>query len=145
MKVITLSKAFPVYHQRASEPTGFRQAFLEGRKIHTIRANKKGYLKDGDVVSIRQWSGKPYASKQEVIKDGVKIGVEPVTMSVFCGIRNANINGATVAMEDLAFSDGLPMSDFVDWFFYDDINDIFTGSIIHFTDFRYAEVERREG
>lgn len=90
--VITLSQVFPTWHKRAGEPTKFRAAFLSGQtcskckkrnpamctgecfsglKIHTIRANYPLWLKritevqqGKAVLSVRQWSGKPYRSPQ---------------------------------------------------------------------------------
>ena len=85
--VITLSKRFPTGHNRAGEPTHFWEKFIKGRdnysciyrdfwettipKIHTIRANyplwKKriAEVERGEAcLSIRQWTGKPYRSKQ---------------------------------------------------------------------------------
>ncbi len=126
MKVLTLAKKFPVYHPRAGEPTGFREAFLNGTKIHTIRINAKGYWKDGDIVSVRQWSGRPYASKQEVIKDGVRIGVVPVAFFNFS------------VHADMPRNDGLSPDDFDSWFFSKSSDSAYGGSILHFTDFRYS-------
>lgn len=139
MKVITLAKTFPVYHPRAGEPTGFADAFLSGRKIHTIRANEKGYYKTGDIVSVRQWSGKPYASKQETLEDCVSIGVVPVQLifhrggglSIFVGKK---LQSASI----VAHNDGLSISDFCAWFnprMKPDL--VLDYSMIHFTDFRY--------
>ena len=99
--VITLSKRFPTGHNRAGEPTHFWEKFIKGRdnysciyrdfwettipKIHTIRANyplwKKriAEVERGEAcLSIRQWTGKPYRSKQVEIarltkEDGVGI------------------------------------------------------------------------
>ena len=77
--VITLSQVFPVTHIRKGEPTGFKDKFLaaigkaEGDwlKLHTIRANYALWLERFDEIEagkaclcIRQWTGKPYCSKQ---------------------------------------------------------------------------------
>lgn len=37
--VITLSQYFLATHKRAGDPTDFKEKFLSGEKIHTIRAN----------------------------------------------------------------------------------------------------------
>ena len=37
--VITLSRNFLAYHKRAGEETHFKEKFLSGEKLHTIRAN----------------------------------------------------------------------------------------------------------
>jgi hypothetical protein len=132
-----LSKVFPAYHPRAGEPTGFREKFLSGEKIHTIRANEKSHFKDGDVISVREWSGKPYRSKQVVIRDGVKIGVEPVALDHDDNIADF-MEPVAAPFKTIAKNDGLREVDFVDWFFPPSSKHDFTGDIIHFTDFRYA-------
>lgn len=144
MKVITLSKKFPAYHPRAGEPTGFEDAFLSGRKIHTIRANEKGYYKPGDIVSVRQWSGKPYASKQETLENGIGISVLPIIIRFDDGILSIRVRpylGASfsfVEASTVAANDGLSFDDFVAWFNPKMLpNLVLNYSIIHFTDFRY--------
>lgn len=37
--VLTLSKSFPRTHARAGEPTEFREKFISGAKIHTMRSS----------------------------------------------------------------------------------------------------------
>ena len=49
-------------HPRAGKKTKFDQLFLSGIKKHTIRAGHR--WKAGDMFSPRQWSGKPYRSRQ---------------------------------------------------------------------------------
>lgn len=138
MKVITLSKTFPAYHPRAGEQTGFAKSFIIGRKIHTIRANVHGYYQDGDIVSVRQWSGKPYASKQVILEDGVKIGVVPVQLSYMRGCMAARAGKIPCSPVVVARNDGLSLSDFYDWFNPRMIPDLeLNYSFIHFTDFRY--------
>ena len=140
MKVLMLSKTFPAWHPRRGEPTGFAEKFLSGVKIHTLRENAKGYYKDGDVVSVRQWSGTPYNSPQEVIKDGVRIGV--VNVSVVRQVDSDLINvwlGRSIKMfqaETLAINDGLSVDDLAGWVFAGG-KDKWNGFVIHFTDFRY--------
>lgn len=85
--VLTLSKFFPSTHIRKGEPTSFRDAFNAGQvfnrgsaclyrhpKKHTIRSNYPLWLKritevqaGKAVLSVRQWTGKPYRSPQEEI------------------------------------------------------------------------------
>lgn len=81
--VITVSEKFPTKHKRKGEPTFFRENILAVKKIHTIRNNYEFWKKRIDevqngnaVLSIRVWTGKPYASPQEEItyltdEDGV--------------------------------------------------------------------------
>lgn len=37
--VLILSKTFPLVHSKVRKPTGYKEAYLDGRKIHTIRSN----------------------------------------------------------------------------------------------------------
>ncbi|WP_233247057.1 hypothetical protein [Prevotella sp. oral taxon 376] len=83
--VITLSRYFPANHSKAGMPTDFKEKFLKGEKIHTIRLNYPLWEKRIEevqggkaVLSIRQWAGKPGHSKQIEIarltaKDGAGI------------------------------------------------------------------------
>lgn len=140
MKVITLSKVFLKGHPREGEPTNFRGKFLSGEKIHTIRMNRNGYYKDGDVVSVRQWSGKPYRSKQDVIANRFKIGIESIRFISELErpvVVNRDIE-YRINYELLSHNDGLSVDDFVNWFYLKSASG-FDASIIHFTNFRYAK------
>ena len=137
MKVVILSRYFPAYHPRKGEPTNFVKSYKAGGKIHTIRSNAKGYYKDGEMVSLRYWSGKPYCSKQVEIGQ-TRIGIESVSIkSGVCPVLFTN--GYQRPLPQLAENDGLSFGNFLDWFFppnkpYCD----FLGDILHFTDFRYG-------
>lgn len=162
--VITLSQVFPTGHKRSGEPTKFRAAFQSGQtcskckkrnpamctgecfsdlKIHTIRANYPLWLKritevqqGKAVLSVRQWTGKPYRSPQEEIamltsENG--IGVQELKMIDL--FRPTTINGNRVELPDLAANDGLSFNDWHDWFKSYDLKQPM--AIIHFTKFRY--------
>jgi hypothetical protein len=137
MKVLMLSKVFPQSHPRAGDPTGFLEAAMSGLKIHTIRENQKGYYRDGDVVEVRQWSGKPYRSKQERTGLVFKIGVEPIRLGQVRGIAD-DASGGCWSFRKIARNDGLSTEAFVDWFFPNGQKEPWIGSVIHFTNFRYA-------
>ena len=64
MRYMMVSKRFPAKHPRAGELTGFRERILTGRKLHTLRHSTRWLRLDGERVSLRQWAGRPYASKQ---------------------------------------------------------------------------------
>ena len=135
--VITLSQVFPVTHIRKGEPTGFKDKFLaaigkaEGKwlKVHTIRANYDLWKKRFDEIEagraclcIRQWTGKPYCSKQVELavltkEDGTKF---------FTDVKG---------LENIAYNDGLSFEDWKEWFKKYDISKKL--AIIHFTKFRY--------
>lgn len=143
--VLMLAKVFPKGHPKAGQPTGFKEKFLKGEKIHTIRHNAGlwskrikevalGYAK----LSIRQWSGLPYRSKQEILKELTykdDVGCEGINLVMF------NTDKYTDLMPITAKNDGLSLQDWKDWFKYDlsASTDRKLLIIIHFTNFRYIE------
>lgn len=142
MKVLMVSKAFMKNHRRAGQPTAFPVQVAIGRKIHTLRENEKGYFKDGDMVSVRHWTGAPYRSKQKEIVQ-VRIGIEPVVLSYSSRFYFvAAIGQKLIQPRFIAANDGLELGDFLSWFFPDGKFGEFRGDIIHFTDFRYAKGAR---
>lgn len=147
--VIMLSAFFPVTHPRKGEPTGFKDKLASGEKIHTIRANYAYWKKKIDEVnlgiaylSIRQWSGQPYKSKQveiATITGKHNISIQKVKVDIMSlngkhipiiGIENAKTfsNGTVIA------NDGLSEVDFCHWFKGKSLRN---GGIIHFTEFTY--------
>nr|DAW03017.1 MAG TPA: hypothetical protein [Caudoviricetes sp.] len=144
--VLALSKSFPRTHARAGEPTEFREKFLKKEKIHTIRANYELWSKrikevraGRAVLSVRQWTGKPYASRQEEIAR--------LTAENSVGIQKLCFPNRLTALVDyperklsvdfklLAKNDGLSLADWCDWFRHYDLSKPL--AIIHFTNFRY--------
>lgn len=151
--IITLSRVFPVTHPRKGEPTGFEDA-LRKTKMHTIRANFEFWEKRFKEIDagraclvIRQWTGKPYASKQRELcvltkEDG--IGLQKLTI-------HKQMNPVYVAMDtyiyvdgrlqnsmfevQLSNNDGLSLRDWEMWFKDYDLSKPL--AIIHFTKFRY--------
>lgn len=163
--VITLSRVFPVTHFRAGIETNFRdllemalngtprkeiehghgvRTILFGGKLHTIRANfplwekRIAQIQNGEaVLSVRQWTGKPYRSKQVEIarltgEDGV--GVQELRLTDLS--RPTTINGTQVELPALAKNDGLNYNDWYHWFRGYDLSKPL--AIIHFTGFRYG-------
>ena len=141
--VLTLSKSFPRTHARAGEPTEFREKFLKKEKIHTIRANYELWSKrikevqaGRAVLSVRQWTGKPYASPQEEIaKLTAADGIGIQRLDIFDLMRPEKVDGRLVDLMDLAHNDGLSFSDWHHWFRGYDLSKPM--AIIHFTKFRY--------
>lgn len=137
--VITLSKTFQQGHPRAGQPTNFRESFLSGTKIHTIRCNYDLWAKRLDeviagraVLSVRQWSAKPYGSKQE----------QPISiLTKEDGIGYQIIYQSKLHSDDFiltqngAAHDGLSYVDFFNWFDPKPTEKPYI--IIHFTSFRY--------
>lgn len=141
--VLMLSKVFPATHPLKGEPTGFREAFRKN-KLHTIRANyplwKKriAEVQRGEaVLSVRQWSGRPYMSKQETIAtltadDGV--GIQKLTF--FSGrIIYPTVGKYQPSVKEIAHNDGLDSTYWLYWFRNYDLTKPL--AIIHFTSFRY--------
>ena len=162
--VITLSKNYQVGHPKAEQPTFFKYKFLnmvfdypcsvieandgpdiviEDRKGHTIRKNFELWKKRIDeviegkaVLSVREWTGKPYNSPQVEIalltaKDGVGIQkLEATPLGWFIDSYDSDVTN-----EILAKNDGLSLEDFKAWFKNYKITEPM--AIIHFTNFRY--------
>lgn len=158
--VITLSRHFLANHKRAGEETHFKEKFLLGQdltdydtpsmaKIHTIRANYPLWEKrikevqDGHaVLSIRQWTGKPYRSKQVEIATltaGSGVGIQKLCFDKdkdgVPSLKYFNINGKYIDREMLANNDGLSKEDWQEWFRGYDLSKPL--AVIHFTKFRY--------
>lgn len=163
--VITLSQVFPATHPRKGDKTEFKEKVLVAvsdsiqssirPKIHTIRANYEFWRKRFDdlyagtaCLSIRQWTGKPYCSKQVEIarltrKDG--IGIQRLDFQSFLRVEQGDlvyvpaINNKPIDYPkdciSLAHNDGLDYTDWLEWFSnYDKSKPM---AIIHFTSFRY--------
>lgn len=156
--VITLSQVFPTTHPKAGIPTGFKhslQATLNGwgdlrfAKLHTIRANYPLWAKRFEQIergeaclSIRQWSGKPYASKQVEIgrltkEDGIGLQKLSFDSKAVCPLCHPTIDGSARMWqpETIAANDGLYFVDWQCWFDKYDLSKPL--AIIHFTGFRY--------
>lgn len=141
--VITLSQHFLATHKRAGEPTDFKEKFLNGEKIHTIRANYllwekriKEVQEGRAVLSIRQWTGKPYRSKQieiATLTAGSGVGIQLMELTndfAECIIGDHHHSYVTVAKND-----GLHPADWLEWFSSYEFSKPMV--IIHFTKFRY--------
>ena len=153
--VITLSRHFLANHKRAGEETHFKEKFLLGQgltdydtpaivKIHTIRANYPLWKKrikevqDGQaVLSIRQWTGKPYCSKQvEIAKLTTSNGVGVQKLEfIDNNIFFPKVGYVRIFDSLLSFRDGLTLDDWREWFKDYDLSKPM--AIIHFTKFRY--------
>ena len=132
--VLTLSKNFPASHPNAGQATNFGIEFIDREefyssnggihKTHTIRANYPFWEKrfedierGNGCLSVRQWSGKPYCSKQ--------IELERLTKEDGIGLQQIRVDSdMTIAKIDkkqfncymVAHNDGLSYQDWLDWF-----------------------------
>lgn len=140
--VLIISKHFPVNHPKAGKETDFENKIKKQIKKHTIRANYDFWKKRVDEInagkaylSVRQWKGQPYRSKQIEICRYYKLGIEKLSMEMHSDYTVWQINDSKTAYHlwDVATNDGLSYEDFQNWFG----TDYYTGAIIHFTDFRY--------
>lgn len=122
-------------------------------KQHTIRGNYDYWHKifdeieaDRAYLSVRQWEGKPYASKQVEIMRLTK--EDGIGMQLLCFAGNQTkkdrelhrpiVKGTTeIDYRTLAANDGLSLQDWEDWFTYGDYDLSEPMVIIHFTSFRY--------
>lgn len=158
--VLTLSRNFPATHSKAGQPTFFKDKMHAAithndeywNKLHTIRANyplwreRFNQIARGEAcLSVRQWTGKPYCSKQVEIarltaEDG--IGVERL---VFIkghewgewAVHNDEDWCTHVKPERLAMNDGLSTEDWEEWFANPAYDKSQPFAIIQFTKFRY--------
>jgi hypothetical protein len=145
-KVITLSRQFPSYHPKAGQPTYFVSSAwrsiglfmvaddaiqtllseyrdwglpdINTKKRHTVRLGRR--WKDGDMASLRVWSGRPYNSPQIKIADDVKVRVVDIVLDFKSGLICRNEGGVIhiISAPSLAANDGLSLQDFLDWFKY---------------------------
>ena len=153
--VITLSKVFPKTHAKAGKETSFDLKFafglanIIGGKFHTIRANYELWRKRFEEIksgcaklSVRQWSGKPYRSKQLLLSDldiNDGIGLQCLTFPNFA-LDAVEIDGhpfeiSEETLVNIAGNDGLDLDDWREWFKNYDLTKPM--AIIHFTKFRY--------
>ena len=106
-------------------------------KKHTIRRSAR--MKVGTKLSMRQWTGLPYRSKQREFARGECTGIQKIH------IWQDSFGGRYVVIDDrdeiltdnqvsrLAVNDGFETVDqFFSWFGFD-----FTGYIIHWSDLKY--------
>lgn len=59
----------------------FIEAIVKGIKVHTIRAQRARPIFHGDILDLRHWWDRPYASKQVKIKEVVCTAILPVYVS----------------------------------------------------------------
>lgn len=139
-----ISKQFLANHPIAGDPTHFKEKILSGQKIHTIRHNYDRWKQKAEqinagthVLELKEWSGKPYRSKQNHIAYLTKIHVQ--RLDFFPERSQTIVDGRPFRhrFQTLANNDGLSVADLVNWFPYKKPTDLRNLAIIHFTDFKY--------
>lgn len=110
----------------------FAELVKAGTKVQTIRPVRKRRIPEGDILSLRRWSGAPYRSKQIVLREARLLAVLPVRMALswieFNTMRLKLSEEHTFAMAD-GFSG---IQEMLSWF---DVNHglPFTGELIVWT------------
>jgi hypothetical protein len=156
-RVITLSRQFLKGHPREGRPTYFvERAFSSlgisdnsyggvpvndavwrtcNPKHHTIRFGRR--WKDGDMASLRVWSGKPYASPQIAIAPDVRLRVVDIWVDydndriyIHKGDTLGYLVNGCDKLAILAANDGLSPQDFLDWFQVGKKNGVHTAQIL---------------
>jgi hypothetical protein len=149
--VLTISNTFPKNHKKSGLPTNFIQKINSLSKLHTIRGNfllwQKRFekIEKGEAcLSIRNWTGKPYNSKQvEVFNLKNTDGISLEKLEFYedkNGVANLKYplinNKFEPNIDIIAENDGLSLSDFKEWFKGYDLSQPM--AIIHFTHFKYS-------
>jgi len=145
--VITMMVKFPTQAPYAAKTTGFKKKILSGEKKHTIRQNYEFWKKRIDevnagkaILSVRQWSGKPYNSKQTEIKQFKQGEVSYQRITATGGASDIGINTgdgfymlSNKRILTVAKNDGVPIDLFRKFF----AGGVLDGIIIHFTNLVY--------
>lgn len=89
-----------------------------GHKLQTIRPVPKRRPRPGDTISLRTWSGKPYRSKQRILREAIVTGVNDILIeSTGVVLWAANGAGYAPACDFFAIKDGFKSWDEMrDWF-----------------------------
>lgn len=75
-----------------------------GTKCQTIRPPRQRAIQVGDTLSLRQWTGKPYASKQRILRTAICTAVGPIFLDCDCtDERLAAADGFATAAEMVAW------------------------------------------
>lgn len=97
----------------------FANLVKSGEKCQTVRPVPKRMPKVGEAISLREWTGKPYRSKQRVLKESTVAMIWSVHISANFGISVEGFLLGTEAQMDFAKADGFNTAqDMIDWFNY---------------------------
>lgn len=151
--ILLISKWFLAGHSRAGQETNFIPKIIEQTKIHTVRENYDFWAKRVNsinnrqgLLSIRQWSERPYRSKMITYMNLPHAGLQ--RFDIVKGKMFVDKKALTIA-ESLALvrNDGFEFStqglkDFMEWLGADK-KDLRNACIIHFTNIRYEPRKKR--
>lgn len=94
----------------------FASLVASGSKRHTIRLPRKRPIRVGHTLSLRQWSGKAYRSKQIELLETKCIAIDQVVMTN-SGLYIGGIEQDQEAWDAMAKTDGFEsIEDMVQWF-----------------------------
>ena len=104
-------------HVRMFQPR-FAADVAAGRKLHTIRQTPKILPKVGERISLRQWQGKPYRSKQIVLAESTITRVAKcIIQATWAHVETTGFVRAPGYLNVFARADGFAnWLDMVEWF-----------------------------
>jgi hypothetical protein len=96
----------------------FAPLVIAGTKSQTVRGVRKRPIKVGDRLSLRRWTGRPYASKQEMLREAVCVETAAVNIGrAFLELMVNDVELDDAAANDFARRDGFAdYSEMLDWF-----------------------------
>lgn len=110
-----------IFRKAKNQPARFVRMFKpqfagmveDGDKLQTVRPTPERMPKAGDRISLRTWTGKPYRSKQRILREATITKVARVEITE-TGIA---VNSLAEPCDDFARADGfLDFFEFADWF-----------------------------
>ncbi len=91
----------------------FAPLVRSGAKLQTIRPKRKREIKPGDTLSLREWAGKPYRSKQRVLAGAACISSQRIIIKE----TGVQIEMGIADQFGLAKSDGFDdFGEMLNWF-----------------------------
>lgn len=104
----------------------------EGSKTQTVRLTAR--CKPGDVLSLREWTGRPYRSPQRILRTEICLSVDEVRFENVAGrgwsVWRAGLGLTADEREALAAADGFDSAEDMSEWFADEHGLPFEGVII---------------
>jgi hypothetical protein len=138
--VLMVAKTYPAYHSKGGQLTKFMLKIWDNEKLHTFRANYELWVKRAEninaglaILSVRQWTDKPYRSKQKQEFTQTKLTIQKAEL---IDNNTMRIDGKHYDLSDgyIANNDGLSLNDFREWFKKYPKKPL---ALIHFTNLKY--------
>jgi len=123
----------------------FAGMVADGRKCQTVRPVPKRMPQPGDTISLRCWEGKPYRSKQKVLREAVITEVQRIDIDDrgFVWLDDFRIKFLS-DWEKFTAADGFPKpEDFIEWF-RQQHGLPFTGIVLHWENQKDQPPEARQ-